>query len=180
MSDEPSCPSTNAAPKPAAERCLTRAEFDELVAELQELRTRTRIELAGRLREARYHGSPGDDDDVLSVVEDASIHAARIARLEELLRHAPVVELVEDGSASVGCTVQVADGAGRTTEYRLVGRRTHGADRREVSPGSPVGRALIGAAAEDVVRVELPDGRVRELCVLRVVPTRTDDRAAAA
>jgi transcription elongation factor GreA len=163
---------------PAPALSLTGAEFDALVVELRELRARSRSELAGRLREARNHGSPGDDDDVLSVLEEVSIHEARIARLEELVRSAPIVELPEDGSASVGCTVHATDAAGRTTQYRLVGRRTEDADRHDVSPGSPVGRALIGATAGDVVRVELPGGRVRELRVLRVVPTPSNDPAA--
>jgi hypothetical protein len=57
-------------------------------------------------------------------------------------------------------------------------RRTEDADRHDVSPGSPVGRALIGTAAGDVVRVELPGGRLRELRVLRVVPTPSHDPAA--
>lgn len=164
--------------RPAPVLSLTRAEFDALVVELRELRARSQSELASRLREARNHGSPGDDDDVLSVLEEVSIHEARIARLEELVRSAPILELPEDGSASVGCTVQVADEAGRTTEYRLVGRRTADADRHDVSPGSPVGRALIGAVTGDVVGVDLPGGRLRELRVLRVVPTPSHDAAA--
>jgi transcription elongation factor GreA len=162
---------------PAPALSLTRAEFDALVVELRELRARSQSELGGRLREARNHGSFGDDDDVLSVLEEVSIHEARIARLEELVRSARVVELPDDGSASVGCTVRVADASDRSVEYRLVGRRTEDADRYEVSPGSPVGRALIGAAAGDVVRVELPGGGVRELRVLRVVPTPSNDPA---
>jgi transcription elongation GreA/GreB family factor len=37
-----------------------------------------------------------------------------------------------------------------------------------VSLGSPVGKALAGARAGDVVTVELPDGRDRVLTVLAV------------
>jgi transcription elongation factor GreA len=114
---------------------------------------------------------------VLAVLQDASIDEARVARLEELLRDAPIVEIADDGRASLGCTVKVADDAGRTTEYRLVGRRTGDADRHDVTPRSPVGGALIGATAGDVVRVGLPGGRVRELRVLEVAPSPPHDRA---
>jgi transcription elongation factor GreA len=150
---------------------FTPAEYDGLVAELQQLRARRRAELARRLREARDHGSPGEDGDVLSVLEEVSLDESRIARLEELVRDAPVAELVDDGIASVGCTVRVADIAGEVGEYRLVGRRRDDAGRYDVSPGSPMGTALLGTAAGDAVRVTLPSGRVRELRVVEVFPT---------
>ena len=103
---------------------LTRAEFDALVTELQELRRTHQDELADRLREARAYGSPGDNEDVLAVHEEVSVNAARIARLEELLRSAPIVDREFDGCVSLGCTVRVAGDGGRTAEYVLIGRRS--------------------------------------------------------
>ena len=157
---------------------LTPAEHDGLVRELQQLRARRRAELARRLREARDHGSPGEDGDVLSVLEEVSLDEGRIAQLEELVRDAPIVELVDNGIAAVGCTVRVADVAGAVAEYRLVGRRSEDAGRHDVSPGSPIGTALLGPAAGDHVRVTLPNGRVREFRVLAVFVTLDARRAA--
>jgi transcription elongation factor GreA len=150
---------------------LTQAEYDRLVEELNELRTRRRTELARRLREARDHGSPGEDGDLLSVLEEVSLDESRIAQLEDLLRLNPIVEVADDGIAAVGCTVRVSDDRGGVQEYRLVGRRGDHADRFDVSPGSPVGTALLGAAQGDTVRVTLPSGRVRELRVVEIGPT---------
>jgi transcription elongation GreA/GreB family factor len=59
---------------------------------------------------------------------------------------------------------------GQEAEYVLVGRRTDASSPREVSAGSPVGQSLLGARPGQVVRVELPDGRSRELRVLAVTP----------
>jgi transcription elongation factor GreA len=156
---------------------LTQSEYDVLVAELRELKTRRRTELARRLRDAREHGSPGEDGDVLTVLEEVSLDESRIAQLEELLLDSPIVELADDGVASVGCTVRVADLTGREFEYRLIGHRRD-AGRYDVSPGSPVGTALIGTVAGDSVRVTLPNGRVRELRVLAVAPTQPAAQAA--
>jgi transcription elongation factor GreA len=153
-----------------AGRGLTRAEYDAVVTELRQLRSEHRDELADRLREARASGSPGDNEDVLAVHEEASVNAAWIARLEELLRSAPIVDREFDGSASVGCTVHVADDGGRTAEYLLIGRRSEASARHEVSWGSPVGRALLGARPGQVVHVQLPDGRERALRILDVAP----------
>ena len=154
---------------------LTPAEYDGLVSELHQLRTRRRAELARRLREAREHGSPGEHGDVLNVLEEVSLDGSRIAQLEDLARDAPIVDLVDDGVASVGCTVRVTDVTGGVAEYRLVGRRSDDAGRYDISPASPMGTALIGTAAGDDVRVVLPNGRARELRVLAVLPTLARD-----
>jgi transcription elongation factor GreA len=149
---------------------LTRAEFDALVTELQQLRSRHQDEFAERLRDARASGSPGDNEDVLAVHDEVSVDAVRIARLEELLRSAPIVDREFDGCASVGCTVRVAGDGGRTAEYTLIGRRRESSARHEVSPGSPVGRALLGARPGQIVHVELPGGSDRALRILDVEP----------
>jgi transcription elongation factor GreA len=149
---------------------LTRAEFDALVTELHELRSRYQRELADRLRVARASGSPGDNEDVLAVHEEVSVTAARIVRLEELLRSAPIVDRDFDGGVSLGCTVRVADDAGQIAEYVLIGRRSAASARHEVSSGSPVGRALLGACPGELVHVQLPDGRDRPVRILDVTP----------
>jgi transcription elongation factor GreA len=148
---------------------LTQAEFDALVTELHELRSTYQREFADQLRDARVSGSPGDNEDVLAVHEAVSVNAARIARLEELLRSSPIVEREFDGRVSLGCTVRVASDGGRTTEYVLIGRRSEASTRHEVSSGSPVGRALLGARPGQHVRVDLPDGRNRTLRILDVM-----------
>jgi transcription elongation factor GreA len=149
---------------------LTRPEFDELARELHTLRERHQTELAARLRDARAYGSPGDNEDVHAVHEEASVLEARIARLEELVRAAPIVDREFDGRVSIGCTVRVAGAGGRVAEYVLVGRRSDSSSPHDVSPGSPVGQALMGARTGQVVRAELPNGRSRELRVLAVTP----------
>jgi transcription elongation factor GreA len=158
---------------------LMRAEFDALVTELHELRSTYQRELADRLRDARVSGSPGDNEDVLAVHEEVSINAARIVRLEELLRSAPIVDREFDGCVSLGCAVRVVGDGGRTAEYVLIGRRSEGSARHEVSSGSPVGRALMGARPGQLVRVELPNGRNRTLRILDVTPGGLGAQTAA-
>ena len=158
---------------------LTRTEFDALVIELHELRSTYQRELADRLRDARASGSPGDNEDVLAVHEEVSVHAAQIAWLEELLRSAPIVDREFDGCVSRGCAVRVVGDGGRTAEYVLIGRRCEGSARHEVSSGSPVGRALLGARPGQLVRVELPGGRTRSFRILDVTPSGLGAQMAA-
>jgi transcription elongation factor GreA len=169
----PNAPPTSMAdvPPPLATGVqLSAADYAELMRELDELRSRHRGEMAQRLRDARDLGSPGDDDDRLAVFEDAAVDEARIARLEQLARYASVVAVGDDadGLAGLGSTVRVADEAGETMEFAVVGRRAPDSTRREVSLTSPVGRALVGVRPGDTARVALPSGRTRMLRVLDV------------
>ena len=166
---------------------LTQADFDTLVRELEALRSKHRSEVAGRLREARAFGVSTDNDELLAVVEESAVDSARIAQLEELVRLASIVDgATGDEGAGLGSTVRVADEKGRTTEYALVGRRSHGSERHEVTLASPVGQALWGARPGNVVKVALPNDRHRTLRVLDVrnghltAATRMDERVMRA
>ena len=115
-------------------------------------------------------GSGGfDDDDHLAVLEDVAVARIKIAQLERLIASATIVDFdPSDDGAGLGCVVRVRDHRGRETEYELVGRLTDDAQRAQVTPGSPVGNALMGARSGEVVEVVLPNGRSRTLTVLAV------------
>jgi transcription elongation factor GreA len=175
-------PTSAVPPPPTTGVQLSTADYAELVRELDELRSRHRGELARRLRDARDFGSPGDDDDRLAVFEDAAVDEARIAQLEQLARSASVVAVGDDsdGAAGLGSTVRVADEAGETIDFTLVGRRAADSPPREVSLASPVGKALVGVRTGDLARVALPSGRVRLLRVLDVSAAKNSRSGTAA
>lgn len=108
------------------------------------------------------------------------MEGARIAQLEQLARSASVVAVGDgdgaDRAAGLGATVRVADEAGEAMEYTLVGRRAASSTPREVSLGSPVGKALLGVRSGDLARVGLPSGRTR---LLRVIDVTNGPRGAA-
>jgi transcription elongation factor GreA len=161
---------------------MSGAEYAVLTRELERLRASHRSELARQLHDVRAHGTTSDDDDRLAVLEEAAIDRARIAQLEDLVRCATVLDddAEFDGAAGVGSTVEVADEAGRTTKYRLIGRRTSESPAHDVSLGSPVGKALAGARTGDVVHVGLPNGRNRSLTVLDISASAVQRLAKAA
>ena len=159
---------------------MTSAEYAALTRELESLRSSHRTELARRLHDVRAHGVTSDDDDRLAVLEETAVDRARISQLEELARSARVLDDdAFDGAAGLGSTVEVADETGRTTTYRLIGRRTSKSPAAEISLGSPVGKALVGARTGDVVHASLPNGRHRSRTVLGVtaVAQRLDEAA---
>jgi transcription elongation factor GreA len=152
---------------------LTREEYDALVEELESRRATYRATLAASMRHARAFGSLGHEDDRLAALEDAAVDRSRIAVLERILGSATVVEgTVAEDAIGLGSIVRVRCDDGREVEYEIVGRRTGDTHRAEVTPGSPVGSALLGARRGETVRIVLPSGGTRELEVLAVEPGR--------
>jgi transcription elongation factor GreA len=157
---------------------MTQTDYEALTRELEHRRGAHRAELAERLRDARTHGSPGDDDELLAVLEDVAVDQVRIGQLARLRDRATIVRGPRgaDGIAGLGTVVRVRDAGGGTSEYELVGRRSRDSTRNQVSTGSPVGQALLGASRGDTVEVALPDGRTRALTVVQVSPAAAVER----
>ncbi|HEY6886266.1 MAG TPA: GreA/GreB family elongation factor [Solirubrobacter sp.] len=149
---------------------MSRADLSAAVHELDSLRGAHRLELAARLRDARAYGTASNDDDHLAVLEDAAVERIKIAQLERLIASATVVDddAADADVAGLGSVVRVRDQRGRETDYELVGRLAVDGTRAQVTPGSPVGEALMRARVGDVVAVLLPNGRARTLTVVAV------------
>jgi transcription elongation factor GreA len=147
---------------------LTPEAYRKLEFELERVRAERRDHV-DRLRGAREFGEPGANDELMAIREDEAIIEVRLARLEQILERAELVENAILGDAVViGSRVTVLDhSSGRTESYRIDG--AHGAlDANVISALSPVGTALIGSPRGAVVRVELPRLRTRTLTVLDV------------
>jgi transcription elongation factor GreA len=147
------------------------AEFAAFEQELARLRAVRARDLPARLRQARGFVGADAAEELAHIWEDNAVIDARIARLDDLLRTATVLpEGAADGVATLGCSVEVEyERTQRRMRYRLDGIAS-GADARTVSARSPVGRALMGRRAGDVVSVDLPSGRVEALRIVAIDP----------
>jgi transcription elongation GreA/GreB family factor len=111
--------------------------------------------------------STGDFDALMDELD--SLRAALQDRRERVPAPADA-DVAINGGAGVGSIVEVADRAGRTTEYELVGRRDGAPERERVSLASATGKALLGARPGDRVRVTSANGRQRRVRVVNVKP----------
>lgn len=149
---------------------ITQEGLDALRAELEELETVARAEIAARIKTAREWGDLKENAEYHSAKEDQAHLETRIKRLQERLRGAKVVEADAgaDGVVAFGTTVAVRDEAsGREATYTLVGAAEASARDGRLSIESPVAEALLGTRAGDAVTVETPGG-ARTFQVLRV------------
>jgi transcription elongation factor GreA len=148
---------------------LTTEEHADRVRDLQRLRERRERSLAERLRGARAYVSADAEEEVAQIRAEQAVMDRRIAVLERVLAEAVVVEAPADaGVVALGSHVEVRYArTGARAAYRIVGAAGR-SDGASVSARSPIGAALLGRRAGDVVEAALPGGRRERLEVLEV------------
>jgi transcription elongation factor GreA len=165
---------------PAADDLLVTAEgYERLCSELESLRTEGRRAVGERLREARADGHLEDNPALFDVLEEQAQLDRRIATLEARLAAARIAEPNGDGSAGIGSSVRLRDlETGELVEYEVVGAIEGDVGQGRVSVEAPVGRALCGAAAGDIVGVACPRGELRFEVISVVAAGRSERKAA--
>lgn len=126
---------------------LSRAAYDRLKAELEELTGEGRIDIARKIEAARALGDLSENGDYHAAKDHQGKMEARIRQIEALLQDAVVVEERPVGDAvAVGSVVSIRFEGDDDVERYLVGSIEERVDDLEVvSPGSPLGSALLGA-----------------------------------
>ncbi|MCL2618662.1 MAG: transcription elongation factor GreA [Defluviitaleaceae bacterium] len=140
---------------------LTYEGLKKLEAEMQTLKTERRKEVAEKIKDARGQGDLSENAEYDAAKEEQAEIEARIAVLEKMLRNAEVIdeEELSEGYVSVGNKVLVLDREfNEEVEYSLVGSAEADPLRGKISNESPLGAALLGRVAGDVVSVDAPDG----------------------
>ena len=130
---------------------MTAAQKAALEAELAELEGPRRTEAVQAIKTAREYGDLSENFEYHAAKNEQGLLEARIRALRERIQHAVVVEHDTDDHVGVGSVVEVADEHGETMEVEI-------SAAGGVSPDSPLGRALLGAAVGDVVDVDAPRG----------------------
>ena len=159
-------------PTPSTAVWLTQAKYDELTAELEELRGTTRSTIVKRVSDARDEGD---------LKENAGYHAARdelgkldgrIAQLADMLERAQVGETpADDGVVEPGMKVTVKlIGLDFTETFLFGAREMAGDDIKVYSPQSPLGLAIQGAHRGDTVTYTLPNGKEQKAEIVEAVP----------
>src|ERR687893_626902 len=150
---------------------LTPEGLDKLKAEIEYLSNDKRREVAERIKEAREFGDISENSEYDDAKNEQAMLEARIASLEDKLRSASVIDASELSSdvVRVGSAVSVKDeGTGKSLKYVIVGSTEADPSQNRLSNESPVGKALIGRKRNDSVKVQLPNGKARELKITKI------------
>ena len=142
-------------------RLVTKEGLEKLQKEFEERTTAMRQEIANAIKEAKEQGDLSENAEYSSAKERQTENEARIAQLESLIKDSRVVEHNKnDDSAQIGSKVGVKTGS-QEMIFEIVGSNEADPMQRRISNESPIGKALIGARAGDMVEVDTPSGKMQ-------------------
>jgi transcription elongation factor GreA len=139
---------------------LTPEGLANLKAELDQLSTTRRREVAARIKEAREFGDISENAEYDDAKNAQAMLEARIAQLEEKLRSAQVIDASDLSTdvVRVGSVVYVKDEGGKSNKYTIVGSAEANPAELKLSNESPVGKALLGRKRGEEVVFATPKG----------------------
>jgi transcription elongation factor GreA len=150
---------------------ITEAGLAALKAEIGELETVGRREIAARILTARGHGDLKENAEYHAAKEDQAHLETRILRLRQRWRNAVVVDVAEgpESKFSFGRSAEVRDeGTGEVQTWTIVGTTEADMAQHRLSAESPVAKALLNHAPGDTVEVRTPRG-TRRLTIERIL-----------
>lgn len=145
----------------AKEFKISALRLKELEQELFYLKTTREKEVAEQIKEARSFGDLSENSEYDAAKNEQAEIEARIAVLEEQLKHVTIVDTdsLSLDVVGVGSKVKVLDkDMEEEGEYLIVGAMEVGHEMNTISDQSPVGHALIGHKKGETVVVEAPGG----------------------
>jgi transcription elongation factor GreA len=150
-------------PRVMSETHLSREAYERLQAELEDLTTRGRVDIAQAIETARELGDLKENADYHAAREDQGRMEARIRQLQSLVDNAIIVEGTEaSDTVNPGSIVALRYEGDDDADRYLVGSIE---ERRDdvavVSPASPLGQALLGRRKGDTVEYEAPRGNLK-------------------
>ena len=143
---------------------LTKEGYQKLKNEIEHLSNTRRREVAQRIKTAREFGDIAENAEYDSAKNEQAMLEARIAKLEERLASARVIEKREISKdvVSLGSKVRLRDvDAKQTVEYRIVGSAEANPAELKLSNESPVGKAIMGRKKGETVEVAAPRGKLK-------------------
>ena len=117
---------------------LTQEGYDKLEEELENLKVVKRKEVAERIKVAISFGDLSENAEYDEAKKEQAQVEERILKLENMVRKAVIID--------------------EEVEYTIVGSTEADPYDGKISNESPVGKALLGRAAKEVVEVQVPDG----------------------
>src|SRR4051794_32120132 len=136
---------------------LSRAAYERLQEELTELSTKGRVEIARKIETARELGDLSENGDYHAAKEEQGKMEGRIRHLEALIKDAEIVEGGSTEAVQAGSVVEIQyEGDDESERYLIGSIEERNTGLEVISPGSPMGKALLGHRVGDVVDYETP------------------------
>lgn len=148
----------------------TQEGLDKLKQELQQLKTEGRANIAKAIAEARDKGDLSENAEYDAAKEAQGLHETKIAKLEEVLASARLIdESTLDTSKVLALSyVKIKNKKNNAVmTYQLVSETEADLKSGKISVKSPIAQGLLGKSVGEVAQVEAPAG-VLEFEILEI------------
>jgi transcription elongation factor GreA len=142
---------------------LTHQRYDELTAELENLKQKSR-ELVSEIQRAAADKDFRENAPLAAAREERGHVEGRIKELEETLKSATIIEDKKEPAvkSGVGDNIILNDlASGEELCYMIVDPREVDPLKGKISIASPLGKALLGRKDGDTVEINAPAGKLR-------------------
>jgi len=143
---------------------LTQEALDNLKEELRRAKTEGRQEIAQAIAEARAQGDLSENAEYDAAKEAQGHLEARIAKLEDTVASARLVDETQIDSSKVYIlsTVKVKNlNSGQQATYVLVSPEEADMAAGKISIKSPVGQGLLGRSVGETTEIKVPAGKIK-------------------
>ena len=146
---------------------LTMEGKAKLEAELAELKSTKREEIAEKIKIARSYGDLSENSEYDEAKNEQAIVESRIATLEATLKNAVIVEdeaevKIDEDRIRLGNTIRVLDlETGEEQVYDIVSSIEADPMNGKISEDSPLGSAVLGQQSGQTIEVEAPIGTLK-------------------
>jgi transcription elongation factor GreA len=145
---------------------LTQGTYDRLMAELEDLTTRGRVEIAEQIEAARALGDLKENGDYHAAKDFQGKMESRIRQLQALLKDVQLVDDSDagDGSVAIGSTVTLryeGDDEDDTQTFFVGSIEERQGGLPVLSPSAPLGQVLMGQTVGATVEYTAPGGMLR-------------------
>lgn len=142
---------------------LTEAGRKELEARLDYLKSVRRAEIAEEIKTARGFGDLSENAEYDAARKAQAEMEGEIAEIEAKLRLAKIIH-----ETTVTCA-EIENGVEKSAKtYTIVGTAEADLANGRISDESPVGAALIKSQDGQIVTVNLPNGKIKQLKVIKI------------
>jgi len=140
---------------------LSQEGYDNLKTELKNLKSVDRPRVINQISEARDKGDLSENAEYDAAKEAQGLLEARIAKLENDVANARVLDHQDMDTSTVHLLTKVTIknmASGMEMTYAIVSEAEADLAAKKISVTSPIGKGLLGKAVGDIADIEVPNG----------------------
>ncbi|WP_424964081.1 transcription elongation factor GreA [Ekhidna sp.] len=139
----------------------TKEGLDKLKAELNELKTKGRADMAKQIAEARDKGDLSENAEYDAAKEAQGLLELKISKLEKVVGDARIIDesSIDTSKVSILSTVKIKNKKNNMeVKYQLVAEEEADLKNGKISVQSPIGKGLLGKKKGEKAVIKVPAG----------------------